>query len=154
MAPGSANRALNVLGQILNHAIACGHIEANPTRGIRRNPGAKLTRFLSREEIQRLHRVLDRYAQGSASQSQQADIIRLLLLTGCRRGEIVRLHREEVKDDRLELVDSKTGPRQILLNAPARKIVERRMAQGNSPWVFRSRQGPGPSPMPRAPALV
>ena len=135
-APGAANKALNLLRQILNHAIACGHIEANPVRGIPRNPGRKITRFLSREEIGGLHLVLDRHAAGAASQAQQADIIRLLLLTGCRKNEIVRLRREEAKDDRLELKDSKTGARTVLLNEPARQIVERRMAVGNSPWVF------------------
>ncbi len=80
-APGTANAALDLLGHILNHAL--GHVGINPTRGIGRNPGRKMTRFLSREEIARLHRVLDRHGEGSAS--QQADIIRLLLLTGCRK---------------------------------------------------------------------
>ncbi len=138
-APGNANKALDLLGQILNHAIACGHIATNPVRGIARNPRRKMTRFLSREEIARLHLVLDRYTHGSASQAQQADVIRLLLLTGCRRNEIARLRREEVRDDRLELADSKTGPRTVLLNEPARQIVERRMRMGNGPWVFPSR---------------
>ncbi|MYE58080.1 MAG: site-specific integrase [Alphaproteobacteria bacterium] len=141
-APGAANKALELLRLILNHAIACGHIETNPVRGIRRNPGRKLTRFLSRDEIARLHLVLDRYAQGTASQAQQADIVRLLLLTGCRRGEIVHLRREEVKGDRLELADSKTGPRTVLLNVAARKVLERRMRQRNGPWVFPSIRDP------------
>ena len=141
-APGAANEALNLLRQILNHAVSCGHIEANPARGIRRNPGRKLTRFLSREEIARLHRVLDRHAGSSRSHAQQADIIRLLLLTGCRKNEIVRLRRDEAKGDRLELRDSKTGPRTVLLNARAQEIVERRMAQGNDPWVFPSVRDP------------
>ena len=141
-APGAANKALKLLRQILNHALTCGHIAANPARGIRRNPEARLTRFLSREEIARLHLVLACYANGSASQAQQADIIRLLLLTGCRKGEIMHLRREEVKGDRIELADSKTGPRTVLLNAPARDILERRMAQGNGPWVFPSALDP------------
>ncbi len=140
--PGNANRVLTLLGQILNHAISCGHIEANPARGIQRNPEARFTRFLSVEEIARLHRVLDRYADGSRSQAQQADIVRLLLLTGCRKSEILRLGRDEVKGDRLELRDSKTGPRTVLLNAPARAIVERRTEQGNGPWVFPSARDP------------
>ena len=150
-APGSANQALKLLRQILNHAIACGHIDANPAAGIRRNPGRKMTRFLSREEIARLHRVLDRYAEGSVSQAQQSDIVRLLLLTGCRKSEILRLRREEVKSDRLELADSKTGPRTVLLNAPARQIVERRLRQGNGPWVFPSSLDPS---RPRCPNLL
>ncbi len=137
-APGCANQALKLLRQILDHAIACGHVAVNPTRGICRNPGRKLTRFLSREEIRKLHGVLDRYAQGSLSQAQQADTIRLLLLTGCRKMEILRLRRDEVKGDRLEFRDSKTGPRTVMLNGPAQDIVERRMAQGAGPWLFPS----------------
>ena len=141
-APANANKALKLLRQILNHAIARGHIVTNPVRGIARNPGRKITRFLSREEIARLHRVLDRFAKGSWSEAQQADIIRLLLLTGCRKNEIVRLRREEVKGDRLELLDSKTGPRTILLNAPAKQVIERRMELGTGPWLFPSVKDP------------
>lgn len=137
-APGGANRVLDVLRQILNHGIVCGHIAINPTQHIRRNPRTKLTRFLSREEIQRLHRVLDSHAEGSKSSRQQADIIRLLLLTGCRKSEIVRLRRKEVDGDHLNLSDSKTGPRRVLLNERAREIIERRMNQGEGPWVFPS----------------
>ncbi len=137
-APRSANSSLTLLRLVLNHALACGHIEVNLARGIRRNPEIKLSRFLSREEIRRLHGVLDQYAHGTLSQAQQADIIRLLLLTGCRKNEIVRLRRDEVKVDRLELRDSKTGPRTVMLNGQAWDVVERRMAQSTGPWVFPS----------------
>ena len=141
-APGGANRVLDVLRQILNHAIVCGHVATNPARNLRRNPHARLTRFLSREEIQRLHRVLDSYAEGSESARQQADIIRLLLLTGCRKNEIVRLRRKEVDGDHLNLIDSKTGPRRVFLNARAQEIIEHRMDQGHGPWVFPSGECP------------
>ena len=141
-APAGTNKTLDLLSQILNHAVRCGHIATNPARGIRRNPGRRHTRFLSREEIARLHLVLDRYAEGSASEAQQVDIIRLLLLTGCRKNEIVRLRREEVKGDRIELKDSKTGPRTVLLNANAQAILMRRLTRGNGPWVFPSVQDP------------
>ena len=141
-APGAANAGLNLLGNIFNHARALGHVEANPVSRLRRNPARKLTRFLSREEIARLHHVLDHYADGSRSRAQQADIVRLLLLTGCRKNEIVRLRWEEVKDDRIELKDSKTGPRTVLLSAAAREILQRRMRQGNGPWVFPSVRDP------------
>ena len=141
-APGGANRVLDILRQILNHAAACGHIATNPARTIRRNRRAKLTRFLSREEIQRLHRVLDRHAERSESARQQADIIRLLLLTGCRKSEIVRLRWQEVDGDRLNLADGKTGPRQVYLNAQARDIIERRMERADGPWLFPSASNP------------
>ena len=77
-APGGANRVLAVMRQILNHAMVHGHLETNPARGIRLNPGRKFNRFLSREEILRLHEELDRCVAERPSRTAQADIIRLL----------------------------------------------------------------------------
>ena len=134
-APGGANKGLELLRQILNFAVARGHIETNPARGTRPNRRPKLTRFLSREEIERLHEALDEHhAKGNGA---QADIVRLLLLTGCRRGEIVGLRRSEVQGNMLVLVDSKTGPRTVPLNSQARAILERQ-PRGESPFVFSS----------------
>ena len=140
-APGGANAALLVLRQIMNHALARGHVETNPTRGIRRNPRSRLTRFLSREEIGRLHEVLDRHESRRPSGNAQADIIRLLLLTGCRKSEILNLRWREVDGDTLQLEDGKTGPRQVLLGPEARAIIERQ-PRSESPWVFPSPRNP------------
>ena len=134
-APGNANHALDLLTQIINFAIARGHIETNPARSVERNRRQALTRFLSRQEVARLHRVLD--SQTRKSSREQADIIRLLLLTGCRRSEILGLRWSEVDRDRLVLADGKTGPRIVPLNTPARRILERR-PRGGSPFVFPS----------------
>ena len=129
-APGGANRTLDLLRRILNHAVLCGHLQTNPARGIERNARPKLTRFLSREEVRRLHRALDRYAGARPSRARQADIIRLLLLTGCRKSEIVTLRWQDVDGDTINLVDAKTGPRRVVLNAPARAILERQPRTG------------------------
>ena len=118
-APGGANRTVQLLCQVLNFAVACGHIPTNPARAIEPNRRTALTRFLSREEVQRLHRALDRNAPRSTSARAQADIIRLLLLTGCRKNEILALRWAEVHADALALADSKTGPRKVPLNAKA-----------------------------------
>ena len=136
-APGGANHTLDILSGILNHAIVCGHIAINPTRSVRRNPRRKMTRFLSREEIRRLHAVLDAYVAERPVNAPAADIIRLLLLTGCRRGEIENLQWREVGKDILELVDSKTGPRTVFLSPKAKAIIERQ-PRSDSPWVFPS----------------
>ncbi len=132
---------LKVFKQILNRAVATGLIEKNPATGVRRNPRPKLTRFLSREEIHRLREELDRCAPPSArpSRRRQADIVRLLLATGCRKNEIVRLQWREV--DGAVLADGKTGPRKVFLNAQARAIVERQ-PQTESPYVFPSASDP------------
>ncbi len=146
-APGNANTGLKLLRAILNFAIARGHLETNPARGIAPNRRPRLTRFLSTEEIARLHRVLDAHSGGRGA--AQADLIRLLLLTGCRRNEIVRLRWKEVRDDMLSLADSKVGPRKVPLNARARAILDRR-PRGESPYVFPSPHDPS---RPRGPEL-
>ena len=138
-APGGANHVLGTLRQIMNFAIACGHVEANPTRHIRLNRRPRLTRFLSRDEIGRLHEALD--GNDCKFGGPQADIIRLLLLTGCRKSEIVQLRWSEIDDDMLVLADSKTGPRRIPLNRPARMILARQGRNG-SRFVFPSPKDP------------
>ena len=138
-APGNANHILGRLRQILNFAVACGHIERNPALGIAFNRRAKLTRFLSKEELGRLHAVLD--ALSCKDRRPQADIIRRLLLTGCRRGEIVNLRRSEIRDGMLALADAKTGPRTVPLNSQARAILDRQPETG-SPFVFPSPRDP------------
>ena len=119
LAPGGANHALHILRQILNFAIACDHIGVNPARGVKVNRRTALTRFLSREELRRLHHALDEHSRESPGSRQQVEIIRLLLLTGCRRGEILTLRWCEVDRDTLTLGDSKTGSRKVHLNAQA-----------------------------------
>lgn len=135
-APGGANRTLDVLRQIMNHAVDCGHIAGNPTWGVSRNSRPQLTRFLSRDEIDRLHVVLDSH-HGRGSGQQQTEIIRLLLLTGCRKGEIVRLRWSEVGENALHLADSKTGPRTVLLSTQAQAILKRQPRK-ESEFVFPS----------------
>ncbi|MCY3755494.1 MAG: tyrosine-type recombinase/integrase, partial [Alphaproteobacteria bacterium] len=146
-APGGANRSLGILGQILNFAVACGHVETNPATGIAFNRRPALTRFLSREEIARLHGVLD--ARTGKGRQQQADIIRLLLLTGCRKGEVMNLRWTEVHDGMLALADAKTGARTVPLGSRARAILDRQ-PRGESPFVFPSPLDPA---RPRGPAL-
>ena len=141
-APGGANHVLGLLRRILNHAVTCGHLQTNPIRGMKPNPRPKLTRFLSHEEIQRLHRTLDHFATTQPSRAPQVDIIRLLLLTGCRKSEIMTLRWQNVDGDTLNLADTKTGPRRVFLNVPARAILERQPRSGSA-WVFPSSSKPG-----------
>ena len=77
----------------------------------------------------------------------QAEIIRLLFYTGCRSGEITNLKWDEVGDNTLGLVDSKTGPRKVYLNSEARAIIKRQPRTG-SQYVFPSQMNP-PQPFSR-----
>ena len=62
--------------------------------------------------------------------------MRLILLTGCRSGEVRRLRWRDVKHDRLVLTESKTGPRDVLLGKAARQLLDRLSKTRSGEWVF------------------
>ena len=72
-------------------------------------------------------------------------VIRLLLLTGCRRGEIVGLQWKWVDFERrcLCLPDSKTGAKSVPLGDPAIDLLCTVPAIGGSAFVFPSSRGDG-----------
>jgi integrase len=78
----AANRCIAVLSKMFSLAVRWRMRPDNPAKGIERNPEAKRKRYLSGPEMARLTGALAKYPD-----KQAADIVRLLLLTGCRRGE-------------------------------------------------------------------
>ena len=74
----------------------------------------------------------------------QVAILRLLLFTGARRGEIEGLRWDWVKPPRLVLPDSKTGPKVIWLNSQALAVLEGIARVGECPYVFPDRTGTKP----------
>ena len=87
--PASANRSLPVLSVILRQAEVYGYRpeDSNPCKDIKRYRRRARERFLSPDEIRRVVEVLNRYDD---TRPLQAAVIRLLLLTGCRKGELPR----------------------------------------------------------------
>ena len=79
---------------------------SNPCRGIRRYRRKGRERFLSDDELRRLSAALSAHAE---RKPLQVAAIRLLLLTGCRKSEILTLHWSDYREGRLFLRDSKTG---------------------------------------------
>ena len=63
----------------------------NPCRGVERNPENKRTRYLSGAEMAKLTQALAVYHD-----EQAANIIRLLLLAGARRGEVLAMRWEHL----------------------------------------------------------
>ena len=120
-APGSANRELELLAMILNHAAGAGLIPHNPAKGISRNPGKKMTRFLSSDERLRLLAELD---AAPPRFRFRALAVKMLLFTGCRRNEILFLRWSEMGEGSLNLADSKTGARQVWLGDEAMAVLK------------------------------
>ena len=141
-APANANRALALLRRIMNHAVSNGLIAVNPARRTPMNPRPRLSRFLSAEKIVRLHEALDRCVAKRPAYAVQADLIRLLLYTGCRKSEVRNLKWSEVDGDTLRLADSKTGPRTVYLSADACAVIDRQRNVAG-PFVFPSPVNPG-----------
>ena len=82
-APYRANRAVAILSKMFALAIKWCWRTDNPAKGIERNQEMKRHRYLSADEWARLGMALAEHHD-----SQAANIIRLLLLTGARRGEV------------------------------------------------------------------
>ena len=70
--------------------------------------------------------------------------MRLLLLTGCRPGEIRCLRWCEVKPERLTLIDAKTRPRHVLLGEAARELLASLAETASGEWVFPGKSGDEP----------
>ncbi len=82
--PVRANRTVEVLRKAFNLSIRWKWREDNPASGVQRNEEEKRNRFLNRVEIAALVRALNEHGE-----PMSATAIKLLMLTGARRGEVL-----------------------------------------------------------------
>ncbi|MEH6755916.1 MAG: tyrosine-type recombinase/integrase [Parasphingorhabdus sp.] len=120
--PGAANRAMSILNAAFGKAEQWGYINegSNPCRGIRPNRRKKLECFLSNDELARLGRAFEEL---KSEFPVQVTALQILALTGCRRSEILKLTWSEVRGNRLQLTDSKTGPRTVWVGDEVRELI-------------------------------
>lgn len=132
-APILANRAVALLSSMMTQAERWGvrPLNSNPCKFVQRNPEKKTHRFLTREQLVALGAALgvsERCKDKAADEYEQPvmlAVIRVLLLTGMRKGEALGLRWEDVNIDAgvVDLPDSKTGRKLVTLNAPARQLL-------------------------------
>ena len=137
--PYRANRIVGLLSKMFNLAIRWRMRTDNPAKGIERYPEEKRERFLSTDEIQRLSAAL-------ADQPNQtaANAIRLLMLTGARRGEVLNATWDQF--DLAAGVWTKPSAHtkqkkkhRVPLSAPAVQLLTEIQATAEGPHVFPGR---------------
>ena len=142
--PYAANHAVALLSRMYGAAAAWGMVPdgTNPCRGIVRHRERRRERFLTDTEFRRLGTVLDRATADGGVSGHAAAAIRLLLLTGCRKSEILTLKWQDVDlaAAEIRLGDSKTGPRTVPLSPPAVRVLEELPRLPDSAWVIPGRK--------------
>jgi integrase len=121
--PYQANRTIALASKMFSLAIRWRMRSDNPAKGIERNTEYGRRRYLSGEELGRLVAALAKHQD-----RQAADIVRLLLLSGARRGEVLGMRWADV--DLGKGVWSKPASstkqreaHEVPLSAPARALL-------------------------------
>lgn len=119
---------------------------SNPTLGLRRYKKRIRERVLTNAEMARLGRAI------KARENRfplKAAILKLIILTGCRKNEIMSLRWRDYRDGHLHLADSKTGPKMVFLSRPARDVLSALSALSavktkRSQYIFPAMHSRGP----------
>jgi integrase len=145
--PALANQAIAVLSKLMTLAEVWEWRPqgTHPCRYVKRNSENKRTRYMSTEEVKRLEETLSQMVDEGLIWPDIANLFRLLLLTGARRGEIstcqwswVDFHRKII-----ELPDSKTGAKPIYLSEVALDVLRAQRITSrdvHSAYVFPGRR--------------
>ncbi len=136
----TSNRHLSLVSKIFSLAIELEAYEGdNPCSRIKKfQESTGRERFLSKEEIKRLLGVLDGFT-GNIS----ALLIRFLLFTGLRRGEVVRLLWEDIDPDfqqvRFRMENAKSNKSRFVgMNSLAQGVLQelKVLSISGNPYVF------------------
>ena len=140
---GTAARSLAVLGAMLQFGMGRGMLPSNPAKGVKLYQGETKERFLSESEVARLAEALAAMEGEGGINPIMAASVRLLLLTGCRKNEVLGLRWDWVDFERscLRLPDSKTGAKVVPLAAAALEVLGG--LPRTSGWVLPASSGEG-----------
>jgi integrase len=137
--PQTVKHVLALLKRIINFGFKKGLSEGiNFSIELPKVHNAK-TEDLSPEQLTRLLETIE-----NSDNIQAANMMKLALYTGIRRGEMFKLRWSNINFDRdfIHLVDPKGGPDQkIPLNDAAKELLQSHPKTKNSPFVFPGRGG-------------
>jgi integrase len=134
----TASRCTIIFQAMMAWAVSRKILVSHPTLGVVRYKVEKRERFISVEEVQKIFEATERLEKRGEVRSEFGIIIRLLIFTGARRGEIQGLQWREVDLARRSIVlpdvRSKTGARRIPLSDAAIEVLEAIKRKGD--YVF------------------
>jgi integrase len=139
-APYVANRMLAILSKAFNLAVRWQWVLVNPVRGVERNQEVKRQRYLSTDELLALGKTLAAYRN-----TQAANVVRLLLLTGARSGEVLNAQWEQFDIEAGVWIKPAATTKQKLehrvpLSAPARQLLQAILAAERAKAKKRNRE--------------
>jgi integrase len=140
---GTAARTVGLLGGIISFAVEEGLRGNNPVKGIVRPSGERRYVRLDAAGYRELGSLITQ-AERDAEAWQVTTIMRLLALTGCRRGEIESLRRSEIDlaGQVLRLGDTKTGRSIRPIGSAVITVLRAAMEQAKTDYIFPSIKAP------------
>jgi integrase len=151
---GAARMAIRLARSIWTWAIRGGYVSSNPFVGVELGSDGERDLILEdKESYERMFRTLDELQNTKILKPAHADAIRLVALTGARRGEVQNLRWRHVNLQTglitFPISEHKTGrktnkPRVIGLPAAARAIIARQPTGNAEDYVFKASKGNGP----------
>jgi integrase len=144
--PYAANRALACMSKMFSLAIRWRWCDHNPVKGVERNAEEKRRRYLDGDELARLTKALSKH-----SDQEAANVIRLLLFTGARKGEALsaRFDQFDFKAATWTKASSETKQKRdhvVPISAPVLQLLAdiraaAKKKKKDSPFVFPGRFG-------------
>ena len=151
--PYHANRVLSLLSTMFRFAAAKGWATENPAKrpnklnpfdGVSRYPEEARENWLTKEQLERFKAALDRY-----SDQEAANVLRLLILTGSRRSEVLHAEWKDIDLQRGVWVKPSHSTKQrktehVPLIAPALEILRAMAEKKTGPYLFPGHGHDGP----------
>ena len=134
---GVASRTVGTLRSLLGHAARLNIVRKNPAEGVRQLALECRQRKLSDDELRHLGQVMRSLAADGEHPTGLA-AIRLMLLSGFRRMEVLGLERIWIsrRDHCVRFPDTKSGAQMRVLGEAAMTCVDAAPGREGSPFVF------------------